>query len=133
MSELSVRLHTIDDRVKYSAVSRENPEIIIDYFPPFGEGEGYTSLELLLVSLASCLSTTMLTLIRGKMKKTITSLAVEASGTTRDTHPKAFTHIRRALTVTSRPTSRPRKCRRLSTCPKKSYARCVPCSRAMSK
>lgn len=101
MSEISIKLHTVDDRVKQEGVARENPTVVIDYFPPFGEGAGYTSQELLLISLSSCLSTTMLTLIRGKMKRTITAMAVETSGTTRETHPKAFTHIRLALTITS--------------------------------
>ena len=94
MSVISVDLRTIDDKVKFAAVSRENQEIIIDYFPPYGEGKGYTSMELLLVSLGSCLSTTVITLMRDRMRKSVAGLSLRAIGTTRETHPKAFTHIR---------------------------------------
>ena len=101
MSVISVDLHTIDDKVKFAAVSRENPEIVLDYFPPYGEGKGYTSLELLLVSLGSCLSTTVITLMRDRMRKSVAGLSLRATGTTRETHPKAFTHIQLEMELTS--------------------------------
>lgn len=101
MKELSVKLHSIDDKVKFSAVSRENPEVVIDYFPPFGTGEGYTSLELLLASAASCVGTLLVTQLRGKMGRTISSLSINASGIQRDTHPMALTHIRLEYVITS--------------------------------
>lgn len=48
MSDLSVKLQLIDDKAMLSATARENPAIVMDYFPPIGTGKGYTSLELLM-------------------------------------------------------------------------------------
>ena len=44
MDALTVKLQTIDEKTMFSATARENPEIIIDYFPPIGTGNGYTSI-----------------------------------------------------------------------------------------
>ena len=90
---LTVNLHTIDDKVMFSATARKNPEIVIDYFPPIGTGEGYTSLELLMASFGSCVSTAVLTLLRHRMKKAVTGISVEVKGTVREEHPKALAHI----------------------------------------
>lgn len=101
MDTLSVKLHTIDDKVMFSATSRENPELIIDYFPPVGTGKGYTSLELLMLSLGSCLSTTLLTLLRYRMKKTVSNISVSAEGTMREEHPRILEHITVFLNIES--------------------------------
>lgn len=69
MDTLNVKLQTIDEKAMFSATARENPEITIDYFPPVGTGKGYTSLELLMASFGSCVSTTLLSLLRYRMKK----------------------------------------------------------------
>lgn len=98
---LEVQLQTINDKVKFSAQSRSNPELIIDYFPPFGNGEGYTSLELLLISFSSCISTTLLTLLRAKRGKTVSSIKVNTKGILREEHPKALSHIQLELTIAS--------------------------------
>jgi putative redox protein len=97
-----VKLETLDDKVKLKATSHENPEIIIDYFPPIGTGKGYTSLELLMISFGSCVSSTLLTLLRHRMKKTVESLTVEVEGTVREEHPKALQNILLHLRIKSR-------------------------------
>ena len=88
-----IELNLINDKVKFLGKSGKNHDIIIDYAPPFGDGEGYTSLELLLVSLASCLSTTLLALIRNELKKNVISLKVSGYGKRRTEHPKNFLEI----------------------------------------
>jgi len=98
---IEINLTTVNDKVKLAASARENETVSIDYFPPYGGAEGYTSLELLLISLASCLSVTVLTLVRGRMRKSIASLHARAWGTVKEQHPKSFSHIRLALTVKS--------------------------------
>lgn len=90
---LTVSLTPIGEKVKFSATARENPELVIDYFPPVGTGEGYTSLELLMASFGSCLSTSVLTLLRYRMKKQVESLSAEVFGTVREEHPKALSRI----------------------------------------
>lgn len=94
-------MELINQKVKFSANARSNPELVIDYFPPIGEGEGYTSLELLLCSLSSCISSTVLSLLRARMRRTISALNATATGIVREEHPKAFTHITIELNITS--------------------------------
>ena len=98
---LKVELQLIDEKVKFLAKARTNPELVIDYFPPFGTGEGYTSMELLLASFSSCVSTTMLTILRAKMSRTISALHITANGTVREEHPKSLSHIHVKLDITS--------------------------------
>jgi len=93
MSDLMVKLQSIDDKAMYSAMARENPAIVIDYFPPVGTGKGYTSLELLMASFASCVSTTLLSVLRYKKKKVVNDISAEVEGTVREVHPKALEHI----------------------------------------
>ncbi len=101
MDTLNVKLQTIDDKVKIRATARENPEILIDYFPPIGSGMGYTSLELLLAGFGSCVSTTLLTLLRHRMKKTVHGITTAVAGTVREEHPKALSHILLRLKITA--------------------------------
>ena len=97
-NSLTVKLETIDDKVMFSATARENPAVIVDYFPPIGTGKGYTSLELLMISFGSCVSTTLLSLLRYRMKKSVSGVSVEVNGTVREEHPKALKHILLRLT-----------------------------------
>lgn len=90
MEKLTVKLKTIDGKVKFSAAARENPEVVIDYFAPLGTGNGYTSLELLMASFGTCVGTVLLSLFRNKMKKTIESMSAEVYGEQRNTHPKSL-------------------------------------------
>ncbi len=98
---LEVSLKTVNDKVRFSATAGENPEVLIDYFPPFGDGEGYTSLELLLISFASCASTSVLGYLRSILKKNVSSLQAKADGAVRADHPKALKSINLALSIRS--------------------------------
>jgi uncharacterized OsmC-like protein len=69
-----------------------NKPITIDYIPPFGDNLGYTSLELMLLSLSSCVATALLVLLR-RQGKNIEHFSVKSEGTRRPTHPTAFEEI----------------------------------------
>lgn len=99
MNNLAVKLHSIDDKVMFSAIARETSGIVIDYFPPLGTGKGYTSLELLMVSFGSCVSATLLTVLRHRMKKIISGISTEVEGTVREEHPKTLDHILLRLNI----------------------------------
>jgi len=107
MDTLTVKMQTIDEKVMFSATSRENPEVVIDYFPPVGTGSGYTSLELLLASFGSCVGTGLLTLLRFRMKKSISGMSVAVTGTVREEHPKAIQHIVLKLKIKAKDLSEP--------------------------
>jgi len=81
-----------NNKVRFSGVARTNPEIICDYNPPLGDGEGYTGLELLLTSLAACAGTAVVALLR-RTGKTISELKVTAKGQRRDQHPTSLVKI----------------------------------------
>jgi len=89
---LSTSAVLIDDKVKFSCVTRDNPSIQIDYNKPIGDGDGYTSLELFLISLSTCVATSVITIIR-KMNRTIKSLKISASGERKTEHPTCFSEV----------------------------------------
>ncbi len=86
--ELKVAVKPINKKLQFSGTAGSNPPVLIDYTPPLGDGQGYTSLELLLISLASCCGSTVSSLLR-RMKKDITGLSIEARGVRREHHPIA--------------------------------------------
>ncbi|HPN39189.1 MAG TPA: OsmC family protein [Melioribacteraceae bacterium] len=90
---LSVSVKRIDDKIKFEGVVKNNPVITVDYPEPYGRGEGYTSLELLLISLCTC-SASSITLISKKMQKSIEDFKVEAIGIRRTEHPIGFENIK---------------------------------------
>ena len=97
---LDISIDLINDKVRFSGVLRENTPIIVDYIPPIGDGQGYTSLELFLMSLATCAGSAVLLLLR-KMRKTVTGLTVQAHGIRRDQHPTCFQTIALDFTLQS--------------------------------
>lgn len=99
MDTLTVKLQSLDEKVMLSATARDNPQIIIDYFPPVGTGQGYTSLELLMASFGSCVSSTLVTLLRHKMQKVVNGITVNVEGFVRDNHPKALERMEVALNI----------------------------------
>ena len=88
-NELTAVATLINHKVKFSGISRDNEEIIIDYVKPVGDGDGYTSLELFLISLATCSGTSVLSLLR-RMQKDVSGLKVSACGERREVHPTYF-------------------------------------------
>ena len=98
--ELHATLVLVNDRLHFSGAVGTNAPISIDYIPPLGDDLGYTSLELLLLSLSSCLGSAALTFLR-RMKKNISGFAVHSRGVRREEHPTAFKTIFLELTVES--------------------------------
>lgn len=84
---------TLQEKVKYVGKAHTNHTVQIDYYPPFGTDDGFTSTELILVSLASC-SGHAIQAILGKMQKTIDAFEIDAVGNRRDEHPTVFTDIK---------------------------------------
>ena len=91
-NKLTVTADLINDKVKFSGVSRDNNEVFIHAVQPLGEGDRYTPLELFLMSLATCSGMTLALLLR-KMNKNVSELSVIASGERRETLPKYFKSI----------------------------------------
>ncbi len=90
--QLEATVNLTNQKVQFTGVSRSNPAIICDYNPPLGDGQGYTGLELLLISLAACSGTSILALLRN-MGKNISGFNVNAKGIRRDKHPTSFQKI----------------------------------------
>jgi putative redox protein len=97
---LEVTVHSTNQRLGYTGALRSHPAIPIDYVPPFGDGQGYTPLEMLLMSLAACSGGTIGLLLR-KTGKTVSGIKVNAKGTRRDQHPTSFQKILLEFSVSS--------------------------------
>jgi putative redox protein len=108
MTDKSVQLDSsielINDKLHFNAYVEGNEPISIDYVPPQGDNLGYTSLELLLLSLSSCVGSAVLTFLR-KMKKNITGCQINAQGTRRTEHPIGFKKIVLTINLRSSDTS----------------------------
>ena len=98
--ELRVSICLVNDKLHFKGTVAENDPISIDYTPPLGDNLGYTSLELLLLSLSSCVGSSVLTFLR-KMRKTITGLEINATGLRREEHPTCFSKIILNINLTS--------------------------------
>ena len=92
LKELNASITLINDRLHFKATAGENEPISIDYTPPLGDNLGYTSLELLLLSLSSCIGSSVLTFLR-KMRKTITRFEIHSKGIRKEEHPTCFSSI----------------------------------------
>jgi len=97
---VSVTVDLVDEKVRFSGSARDLPVVSADYFPPLGDGQGYTGLELLLLSLAACSATAIVPLLR-RMNKTVGAFHVNASGTRRVQHPTSFERIDIEFILTS--------------------------------
>jgi putative redox protein len=89
---LTTSVELLNDKFKFSGIARDNQPIQVDYNKPMGDGEGYTSLELFLISLSTCSASSIVFLVR-KMNKTIKTLKVSAIGERRTEHPTCFSSI----------------------------------------
>ncbi|HSQ34708.1 MAG TPA: OsmC family protein [Candidatus Binatia bacterium] len=98
--ELHASLLLINDRLLFSGTVANQAPVSIDYIPPLGDDLGYTSLELLLLSLSSCLGSAALPFLR-RMKKNIKGFAIDSRGIRSEEHPTAFKTIYLELTVES--------------------------------
>lgn len=90
--ELTASVKLVNDRLHFSGTVEGNSPVSIDYIPPLGDNLGYTSLELLLLSLSTCLGTAVLVFLR-KMQKSITEFEISANGIRNEEHPTGFKTI----------------------------------------
>jgi putative redox protein len=92
LEEVTVNL--TNQKVQFTGMSKSNPDrpIAFDFKPPIGDGQGYTGLELLLMSFAGCSGTAIAYLLR-KMGKSISGLKVNAKGIRRDQPPIKFERV----------------------------------------
>lgn len=102
--ELNASISLLNDKLNFKGTVDDNYPISIDYTPPLGDNLGYTSLELLLLSLSSCVGSSVLTFLR-KMKKTITGCEIHARGLRNEEHPTCFNSISLTIELTSSNTS----------------------------
>jgi len=98
---LVTSLISLDDIVNYAAQARSNPEVAVDGFPPCGAGNGYTPLELLLISLSSSVCSSLAIILREQMKRNVISIKARAKGYVRDEHPKVISNIDLELYIVS--------------------------------
>ncbi|MCE1165851.1 MAG: OsmC family protein [Bacteroidetes bacterium] len=97
----TVSLSLKNDKLLFKGSARDNDYVSMDYFPPLGDGKGYTGLELLLMSFSGCSATSIVFLLR-KMGKTILGLDVESEGVKSDVLPNAFKEIVIAYKIKSK-------------------------------
>ncbi|MFA6366923.1 MAG: OsmC family protein [Bacteroidales bacterium] len=98
--EVISSIELINDKINFKGEVETNQPVLIDYIPPYGDGNGYTSLELFLLSLSSCLGTSVLTLIR-RTGKSVTSLKIDSKGYRKTEHPTSFKMIELKLYIKS--------------------------------
>ena len=100
LAQLEVSVHSTNQKLGYTGSLRSLGQIPIDYIPPLGDGQGYTPLEMLLMSLGACSGGTIGLLLR-KMGRTVTGITVNVKGTRREQHPTSFQSIHQEFIVTS--------------------------------
>lgn len=98
--QLELTVNLTNQKVQFTGVSRSNPAVIFDYSPPLGDGQGYTGLEMLLMSFAACSGTSVVALLR-QMGKKVSEFKVMARGIRRDEHPTSFEKISVLFVLTS--------------------------------
>jgi len=89
---VEANVELMNEKVRFKGIAGTNPPITFDYYPPLGDGEGYTGLEVFLISLAACGATSVLSIMR-KMHKDIAGFQVKAKGLRREQHPTSFEKI----------------------------------------
>jgi putative redox protein len=90
--ELNSFISLVNDKLNFKGIVGDNNPVSIDYTLPLGDNLGYTSLELLLLSLSSCIGSAVLTFLR-KMRKTITCFEIHTKGIRKEEHPTGFKTI----------------------------------------
>jgi putative redox protein len=98
--ELTTSINLLNDKLHFEGNVDGNDPISIDYTPPFGDNLGYTSLELFLFSLSSCLGSSVLIFLR-RMSKTISGFEIIGNGIRKEEHPTGFKTITLQLIVNS--------------------------------
>ena len=101
MADLSVTIRRTNAKLHFEATSDLNPNFSVpfDFAPPMGDGQGFTGLEMLLVSFAGCVSTTIV-FILSRLGAHIETYTATAEGT-RSEHPLTLKAIHLALKIRS--------------------------------
>jgi putative redox protein len=102
--ELIASIILLNDKLHFEGKADGNNPVSIDYTPPLGDNLGFNSLELLLLSLSSCVGSAVLTFLR-KMNKTITACEISAKGIRREEHPTGFKTISLFINLSSSDTT----------------------------
>lgn len=89
---LLATLELLNDRVQFQGQVEGQQPVSIDYTSPVGDNQGYTSLELLLLGLSSCMATALLLFLR-RSGKVINGLSVKAEAERQQEHPTLLTSI----------------------------------------
>lgn len=83
----------------FTGISQNGYTVPIDAAPQFGGHEaGIRAMDLMLISLASCSSLDVISILR-KKRQEITGFEVEVEGARREEHPKTYTEIWVRFTV----------------------------------
>ena len=90
--ELKASVRLVNNKLKFEGLVEKNEPVSIDYISPQGDDEGYTSLELFLLSLSSCVGSSVIAFLR-KMRKTVVSCEIMSDGLRKEVHPTAFSKI----------------------------------------
>lgn len=90
--ELNASIKLINNKLNFTGTVEGNNPVYIDYISPLGDDLGYTSLELLLLSLESCIGSAILTFLR-RMGKTISACEIHGKGLRKEEHPTGFRNI----------------------------------------
>lgn len=91
--ELKTSIRLINEKLHFEGKADGNEPVSIDYTPPLGDNLGYTSLELFLLSLSSCMGSAVLVILR-KMGKNINFFEINSTGYRNEEHPTGFHTIR---------------------------------------
>jgi putative redox protein len=88
----------LDDKVRFVGQTDSRHSVAIDYPPPLGDGDGFTGLQMLLLSLAGYSGTSVISLLR-RMRQPVQGKMVHATGQRRDEHPTVLTDIELEFSV----------------------------------
>lgn len=98
-TEMKVSAGNLTGKMHLTEKGHSGHEVPIDYFPPMGEDNGFTSLELLLISLAGCSGHTV-QFVLGRMGKTLEKLDVQVVANRRTgVHPTIITEAELQFTL----------------------------------
>jgi putative redox protein len=98
--ELKTTIQLLNEKLHFEGNVDGNEPVSIDYTPPLGDNLGYTSLELFLLSLSSCIGSAILVLLR-KMKKNIEFFEINSTGYRNEEHPTGFHTIKMQVNLKS--------------------------------
>jgi uncharacterized OsmC-like protein len=93
---LKVSVGNLKGKMQLTGIGHANKTVAIDYPAPLGEDNGFTSLELLMVSLASC-SSHSIQYVLGTMGLKLEDLKAEAVGQRRIDQHKSHSNGRRQV------------------------------------